>query len=856
MRPLLVAAGLLVLGLTAWLLFNNTQQRAAPLANADVDAAVQPAPAPGSWKGAEEVVPPPGSLERTEAEPPTADPAESFLLRVVEAESGQPIPFAEVFYTADPAALAHAEEEIVTDIFDVGALNEALAMFHRADADGTLQLPVPKENTWLVARKDDWIGNCDVPLQPPAVLEVICDWSASVSARVVNAAGLPQAGVRVNLCVDGYQAPITVFGTVTGSDGVAVIRHLETLLEYEKSRTRFLLALEGLLGASATAEFDPRAPPAEPIELRLPAHGSVELLCIRGKDGHPPYAADRAELRVVLEDDFGADSPSQVLHAKVQDGVARFAPVAVGLHLQAKAWMVGGALMGAVSGHGPDKAGETVRLDLRADQGATFLTGRLLGLDGKPLANAELDRHWGGVGDVFDPFGTVLQIGAASLKTDAAGRFRLEVETGEIEAGRQETLTLVQKLENVSGPSVNVILTGPLPLGEVALGDLRLTQASLIAAGRVVDESGAALAGVHLIANLQDEDGRAQLLGSIEYVEVTSAVDGSFELRGSAASDRLLLHGESVQHYSDLLPITFGQSGIRLVMRKFGSLGGCLIAEPGANLDGIYLTLEAIEPKNPLGLSFGMEIDGDLDFQFEQVRPGRHALKVSRSNVLLPLCVIEDLLVVSGEACVDSRLQPVNLTGMLDCISIRAQSADGLPIDEFKVITRLGGKVFSEMGTSDQPVLLPRTLSHSEVVVRAEGFLSVRLEAVTSDQTVTMQPGPRVQIVIDNWQKLPVECLTFLTITPTAPSELGYNSESMALIEAGGIADFPSIPKLGNCMIQFAYIPVAKTGGSRRMVKLPARESIEVLARTEVQTFHLTLSEDELSMIRAGLSEK
>lgn len=854
MRPVLAAAGLLILALAAWLLFSTTQQSALPAEHAIGDTSVPPAPELGSWRGAEAVVPPAGSIERIEAAPPTADTAASFLLRVLEADGERPIPFAEVLYVADASVLSPEAEAMLEELLDVDALIEALAVLYHAGADGTVRLPLPQEDAWLVARKDNWFGMCEVPNPPPAALDVSCQLSASVTARVVNSAGIPQAGVRVNLCV-GDVSLEPVIGVLAGPDGLAHIRRLEVLIAEESESADFVLALEGLLGAAAVVGFDARAPPAEPIELRMPEHGSVEVRILQ-KDGQALAKAAFAELSLLQDDDFGSYTPVQEFRVKVRDGVARFAPVAVGQQVCARAWLPDESLIGVAIGPGPGTAGATAILDLREDVGEPFLTGRLIGVDGEPLTNAHLGWHWSGDTGVFDPFGSDrLSIRESSLRTNAEGRFRLELEASAIESGKQESLTLVQKLENQSGASVSVILVGPLPLGEIPLGDLRLSQATLLAAGTVMDESGAALAGIPLIARLQDKNGKADLFGSIEYGEVISAADGSFELRGTAGSERLLLCAENHEYWCEYVPITQGQSGIRLVLHRFGSLRGRVVAEPSANLSGIRVALRAVEPPDPHGGSSITNLDGDLDFHFQPVRPGLYELVVTRGSGAIPLRVIENLLVVADEACADPRLKPLDLTGMLESFSIRAVASDGLPIKEFHVIARRDEEYFSNGGSGEEGVLVPRSPSPQDLFVGARGYLTVRLQAVMSDQIVTLQPGPHVRVVIDNQNLPPANCALIIKIMPVAQAEVEYWAGTLAYAEPNGTAEFVGLPSIGLFRVQVLHSVREAPGLDRTLGSLPIEESIEVNAITGIQTFSLTLTEEVLTIIRDNLRE-
>lgn len=538
------------------------------------------------------------------------------------------------------------------------------------------------------------------------------------------------------------------------------------------------------------------------------------------------------------------------MRIKVLDGVARFAPVALGLQIRARAWRADESLVGVANGNGPTAPGATARLELRLNAGGTFLTGRLLGVDGLPLANALLDWHWSAAEGAFDPFSSVsLSIADSSLRTDEAGKFRLELTEAQLEPGKPESLTLVQRLVNESGASVSVPLVGPLPLGEISLGDLQLGLAPLLAAGTVTDESGAALADIRIVATLEDKRGES-VFALHAYGELRSAMDGSFELRGPAGGERLLLRGESEKHWCESQPAALGQRGIRIVMREGGTVSGLVVAEAGADLSGIQITLRASEPVEWHLASTTLMLDGAQEFHFEPVRPGRYAIEVRQATRGIPILVLEDLVVVAGEDCADPRLQPIDISGLQSTFTIRARAADGKPIYEFTVSVRMGEGHHAQRVSGDESVLLPIGAAAHPIVIQASGYLSLELKSVTSDLTVTMQPGPQLRVWINRPSGLPERCHLLVTAERVAEPNVEGRLGEMAYFQPDGTHLFIGLPHFGEHRIQ---VWLAKPGHG--IVPVNVSGNIDLREQSEVHALSLTVGEENLAQALAVLSE-
>lgn len=145
-------------------------------------------------------------------------------LRVVEASSRRPVPFAEVF--VGDAGDQWRGRRRDADVAHWAQLLERDAVVRQADAQGEVGLPPMRRRLLIAGRAAGLFGVLvvtDAKAEP--VLELHPD--AMLRARVRDDAGEVVAGVRVALGADLGESVRPVAHAVTGSDGIAVLPHVQ-----------------------------------------------------------------------------------------------------------------------------------------------------------------------------------------------------------------------------------------------------------------------------------------------------------------------------------------------------------------------------------------------------------------------------------------------------------------------------------------------------------------------------------------------------------------------------------------------------------------------------------------------------
>jgi protocatechuate 3,4-dioxygenase beta subunit len=866
MKPLHAAAVLLLaLALGAWFLLSPPSAPApvevpTPAANSAaekpaagvLDPALTPPAAPSGIESRETVVP---ELAAAAAGPAYATPApegEGFLVRAVETESKKPIPFAEILFVDVGQLDQQAVQARMAELRDIDALIEALATRYRTGADGTVRLPLPTQEVWAAARKDSWFGLAMENSIPKEGMTIECQLSKSVSARVVDEKGSPQASVPVDLRIGDENRSDRVISILTGEDGIARIRRLEMFQRDTSGSARFSVAIGGPLGATVEQVFDVEALPAEPLLLVLPPSGRIE---VRVSDASGQPWATAAIVQLTIVDPAAAvngviEMRGEGSTALVSEGLATFTPAGLGRQFQARASRTDGSLIGDVAGFGPVSAGETARLEIVERAGNSFIVGRIVGSDGQPVTSARLEigvevNAGGGRSSNNDNF-----------RTDAAGRFRILIENPILPEGAKRTATVRQRQRGASAAAARVDLSWTLPPGDVDLGDLRLALAPMVAAGIVVDEAGEPVANAHV--TLQEKhsygEGASEFYWSwIQGGEVFTGADGSFVLNAEVESGEFLLSCMSSDYWCEGVIIRPGATGMQLVLRRGGSLNGTLLTDEGADLKDILIELtDPSAPPDPFGRGT-TQVQSSGKFEYRVLRPGTYNLRLrlgSSDHVFLELA---GLMVTAGEVCADPRLNPLDARGLIRSLLIRAVDADGKKISQFSVFRIKPGGEMDNFYAHDGELRLPHEGAPVDLILQSDGFLRTRLQGVTSDQTVTLRRAPRVRIQITNPGVIPAGFEVMVRVDPVADRDQQIWSDSHGTMGADGWAECSAVAT-GASSVQVVLM-LRTASGSRGWGIRNSLGEIDVRDTGGVQTFQVTLEEQEVAETVARLQK-
>jgi hypothetical protein len=419
--------------------------------------------------------------------------------------------------------------------------------------------------------------------------------------------------------------------------------------------SRFSVVVSGCFSPSVAASVDCSHAPAQPIELRLPPTGEVEL-AYEEADGTPISIQGGAA--IVPRWDASSigpepkplplwewrDAGTDVVRAPAQSSVV-FSRVGLGSHLTA--WTQRNSLSAAARREfeGPSKEGERVRVVLHPPEVAQ-IRGQFVDEQLKPRPGVEISARAlelppsGGWNYMNAPGDWVQekQLGSRLLsespdlmRADAQGRFRLDLDRSEFES-EDVRLAFIEDQGQPSERRAIAQLDDPRPAGPIDLGPLKLSPAPVIAAGVVHDEAGLPLGGVEVCVL----DNGGGLRGA--RFQTTSAPNGSFKLIATCLDKRVELRLTGLDLVDKTLrEMEVGNSSAQIVMQRAGRIRGRVVVPAGIEPRSVSVgwTPEAKELRDSLG--YGMtQPDADARFEISGLAPGTYSIRVSwkgtRSN--------------------------------------------------------------------------------------------------------------------------------------------------------------------------------------------------------------------------------
>jgi hypothetical protein len=558
MRAILVLAlaGLLAIAL-GWWAWNAHEPPFAPpaaaptVSQAPADTATAPLHAPTSEP---QTADPASANQRTAADAGTTPgPGPLVPVRVVDAEQGSPVAGAEVFWAKpgvwqELAGWPAAQRRAMLD--DPELLARRIGRSTRSGADGLVHVDCGGQALTLFAYADGRHGQAWVtPFAPPRDgWTVRLEVDRTLRVRVLGADGAPRGAVpvlvRAELSSGELLDPLQGKSVCTEADGCAELRHTQNWLRQgqpppraEVATWRVLLGVPGHRDPGVAFAVD--APPAEPIELHLPAIGSVVASVVHQgvRWQHEVQFTARAKA-----DSTAVPAPPPVLPGP--DGLAQL-PVACGGELVVTVEFPTARCHETVMA--PRRDGEQVQVQFTTER-LFALTGLLVGPDGALLANHSVTAD----------FEVGAAMGGRQLQTDERGRF-----VWFFGSGRSQKLAL-RRLQftwhaSHGSPVRAVVAPRDLGLGVTDLGVLRLGPEDLVVAGRVLVDGAPRSGPWHLAVEvLPTAPPPGTPDGFVPMPELMRGHfdDGRFEIRGTVPPGRcrLVFSGNDIQ---PMAPIEF-----------------------------------------------------------------------------------------------------------------------------------------------------------------------------------------------------------------------------------------------------------------------------------------------------------
>ena len=693
-----------------------------------------------------------------------ADGAAAFAtttLVAVERGSGAPVAGAEVRVVSFDSVRGVLRDRRRSS-FDPEPYVATLASVLVADAAGRVVVPSTGEFSLAIARAGELYGELTFVGEPDesATIELAPD--RSLTLRAVDVDGAPVEGVPVGLELatsrEGSGAP-QWFAVTEGPEATATLHHLDQVLD----RTREPGMIWSATLATPTEsvpriELDPHALPTEDVALVVAEGGTVVVTMTAGQERTPARGWVHLTRAGQVRDELHRPI-RYVRHGRwTDDGRAVFEHVGLGLDLVVAASTDGFAGTELVRA-GPRSPGEEVRIDLHFDRRLPRVTGRLLGPDGTPHADAEME-----VSVLYvDPERGNEQT-AERFRADAEGRFECIIRR-DVSPNAWTEVVLESNEAYATAGDPRFVASRPLALAEatdtVDLGDVQLATANVFLAGRVVDGAGEPIYWASLsVKRFAPPD--AVGVPPYEWVrEARTQTDeaGEFRMTGELGPGEYALLARANGFFpSEEVPFTPGTQGIEVVLDRAGALEGRVVLPDGVphDLVGLLLAREGEEPDwTPWTLP---RLSESGAFSIPDLAPGPVDVGVVVFGFGEPFSTVRDVLVVGGETVRDPRLDPLVLEGVHG-IELTVVDDAGEPVPKGYALHRpladhdADRCVFFGAGTArlvaDRPAI--------DVDLTAPGFRPLRLEGARDGETITLQRGIPVHLRLDDRVELPPE---------------------------------------------------------------------------------------------------
>ena len=509
---------------------------------------------------------------------------------------------------AAAAALPMVHKRFATE--DCEHLLHDLGASAVSDARGLVTALV-EPGTKVCARLGDRYGEAfwpaDVPASAPLSIHLQRDFVLRV--EVVDEAGAPVPGLHVAIearmlsRLAGEQQDFARTGP-TDARGLASVPHLQErvllpgpgVLSYALRLSFELPQLEAAARSITADELFA----AQPIRLVVPLGGDVELRLVDADD--LPYRRWSPRLEDVADEVACAATSAA-------PGIWRY----VGVPLGRTWWVSTGGAVASVSTEfvGPQRAGESVRLELRIPRRTVRMRGRLL-QDGAPLAEVgvKLEAEHG-----FEPEPSAGP--GDQLVTDRSGRFAIRVSVP-IDAPARELTLVVQ--HPCLAKDTKVRTGAPTGAADIDLGDLVLppfAAAEPLLVVRAIDgsEDRSHSVSVQVMARRQ-----GQRYSAVPLQQRHTA--RGLELWGLRPLGELRIwvsHPECCNHSQ----VVREGEHVTVSLQRCGALWAMVLLPPAPS-DAIQLGVESLDVEPPLWTK--ADVEGKGQWCWSRLPPGRYRI--------------------------------------------------------------------------------------------------------------------------------------------------------------------------------------------------------------------------------------
>lgn len=669
------------------------------------------------------------------------------LVRRDENRNDVPVPDAQVWVMDMTKETESALRGAVEGGSDIATALTRIARPRAVDAEGKLRLGLPDRNLMAVAMAPGFLGGQPIKktVEEGEVVLVRMRPRMSVLVRVRRENGEPVGKVPVGL-LHGDHGRVSPLAR-TGPQGIARVT------VPSNGAREVSVALAFPTREPVSKKVDPGHPAEEPIDLVLPATGSITVKAEAGN------GRAISEGRVFLQraQDAGADPMDAHRMPRwdgvIDDGVASFPFVGLGLTLNVRVDAIGGVSAEKTGATGPKSAGERVEIVLSGEPTYPVIAFRVVDADGKPLAREHLSHR----------IATDHGYGGGGTELDDDGRGRVEVRNPYREGSRRHLILFGRKDARGNRDLERVFrhdISRHLDPGINDLGDIQLSPAPVVCSGVVVDTDGNPIGDARVWIEKMQGERRWSTLHTANDLPTTAA-DGSFamrgwerlptdrELRASAGRQGLVLETAGI--------VRDGARDIRIVLGRAGSIAGSVIlpslrdeVDSGAALiRRRHVTLLVTKDGEPN--AFGASIGPDDTFEIVNLKPGSYEFTATLAGTHEPVVSIAGINVVADEVTRDPRLNPIDLTDYLQSIEVLVVDDRGAPIPD--ALVWVGYKGSRNGSRADERgrrvVTIMKNADDLEISAEAPGYARQVLQGLVSPAKIVLTRGPEIVVRID-----------------------------------------------------------------------------------------------------------
>jgi hypothetical protein len=639
----------------------------------------------------------------------------------------------------DAAGIRHAEREGVA---------------RTSDSRGLVRIPAPRVQRLVLASADGLFGMCWIEPETPRpwTLELAADGDWLV--RASDALGAPIEGLWIGLYGDARRQ---LARACTDAQGLARFEHARYALERCEGE-EFELIPRAILGAPVRASWCGRVPPTEPTEIRLPRLGLAEV-ALRDPSGAAWSAWDEF---VWVRDASGARAAqsaeaqqSASLDARTDDGMRVHAQL--GLELEAGLSSMAVEEPISALGDHPVRADELLRIELTLGSTHPIARMRLIGPDGAPLLNTlvEVRRQIAQDGR--------LSTSISRMRSDAHAQ--LLVPLSPPRAGVRNVLAIALP-EN---DALQAVLEAPSEpkRGWLECGDVQLAQAPVLAAGRVLDSTGAPVAGAKIdvqSASLRMAPANAPREAAARttsarandawnfaagrHWSLLSDAEGNFELRSFERPDRVraaVKSGSAFLALANWIEGEPGQDDYVLVIPAATAVEGRVLLPDALRADELQLSL-----KRAGGSGSGPRLAADGSWSASGLELGPWTVEVRANGS------IEALAAVEFEPVADEKVRAADLDlRAVRVLRVELTDERGEPLGATGSYAAPGSKRANELYVLHGRTRLVTMHARIDASFEAPGRLRARVEDVQDGARVVLERGLPLRVRLRDASVLP-----------------------------------------------------------------------------------------------------